>query len=128
MLELTGVLALRDAEEADLPVLTATYDLVSADDLRRIVKRGRLMLGYEGSRLAGFVGEYLEGSLGLLYVFPEFRRRGYATELEKAMIAKTLREGSIPFGQMEKSNSASMALQRKIGMAISDRLTCWMWK
>ncbi|MBR0514478.1 MAG: GNAT family N-acetyltransferase [Clostridia bacterium] len=72
--------------------------------------------------------EHLEGSMGLLYIFPEFRRRGYATELEKAVIAKTLQEGYTPFCQIEKSNSASMALQRKLGLAISDRLICWMWK
>ena len=128
MPELTGCLALRDAAEADLPLLTATYDLVSADELRLIVERGKLVLGYEGDRLAGFMGEHLEGSMGLLYVFPEFRRRGYAMELEKAMIAKMLQAGYIPFGQIEKSNRASMALQRKLGLAISDRLICWMWK
>lgn len=128
MPELTGRLVLRDAEEADLPVLTATYDLVSADELQLIVERRKLTLGFEGGRLAGFMGEHLEGSMGLLYIFPEFRRRGYATELEKAVIAKTLQEGYIPFGQIEKSNSASVALQRKLGLAVSDRLICWMWK
>ena len=126
--EPVGRLVLRDAGEADLPLLTATYDLVSADELRRIVARRKLTLGYEGGRLAGFAGEHLEGSMGLLYVFPEFRRRGYAEELEKALIAKTLNEGFIPFGQVEKNNRASMALQRKLGMTISDRLICWMWK
>ena len=128
MPEVTGRLALRQAAEADLPALIAAYDLVSADELRRIVERGKLVLGYEGGRLAGFAGEHLEGSMGLLYVFPEFRRRGYATELEKAVIARTLQEGHIPFGQVERDNGASMALQRKLGMAISDRLICWMWK
>ena len=128
MPELTGRLALRDAEEADLPVLTATYDLVRAEELRLIVERRKLTLGFEDGRLAGFMGEHLEGSMGLLYVFPEFRRKGYATELEKAVIAKTLREGYIPFGQIEKSNSASMALQRKLGLVLSNRLICWMWK
>jgi len=128
MPELTGRLALRDAEEADLPVLIATYDLVSAEELRLIVERRKLILGFEDGKLAGFMGEHLEGSMGLLYIFPEFRRRGYATELEKAVIAKTLQEGYTPFCQIEKSNSASMALQRKLGLAISDRLICWMWK
>lgn len=128
MPELTGSVALRDAEEADLPVLTAAYDLVSADELQLIVRRRKLTLGYENGRLAGFAGEHLEGSMGLLHVFPEFRRRGYAAELENARIAKTLHEGYIPFGQIEKGNSASMALQRKLGLTISERLICWMWK
>ena len=126
--EPVGCLALRSASEADLPILTATYDLVSADELRLIVARGKLTLGYAGGRLAGFAGEHLEGSMGLLYVFPEFRRKGYAMELEKAVISQTLKEGYTPFGQVEKSNRASLALQRKLGMTISDRLICWMWR
>ena len=128
MPEVTGRLAMREAAEADLPALAKAYDLVSADELRLIVERRKLVLGYEGGTLAGFMGEHLEGSMGLLYVFPELRRKGYATELEKTMIARTLREGHIPFAQIEKNNSASLALQRKLGLVISDRLICWMWK
>ena len=128
MPELAGCLALRYAAEADLPVLTAAYRLVSADELRRIVARRKLLLGCADGRLAGFAGEHLEGSMGLLHVFPEFRRRGYATELEKAMIARTLQEGYVPFCQIEQGNGASMALQRKLGLTISQRLICWMWK
>ena len=80
------------------------------------------------TRTAHVIGEHLEGSMGLLYVFPEFRRKGYAVALEKSMIVKTLSEGYIPFGQVEKNNRASVLLQKKIGMTISDRLICWMWK
>lgn len=128
MPKLTGRLAMRDAREVDLPLLTAVYDLESEESLRRIVAQGKLTLGYADGRLAGFMGEHLEGSMGLLYVFPEFRRRGYAEELEKARIAKTLREGLVPVAQIEKNNLASMALQRKLGLTVSAKLACWMWK
>ena len=121
-------LMLKNAEVSDLPLLIATYDLVSADELERIVLRKRLILGYDHGKLIGFIGEHLEGSMGLLYVFPEFRRKGYAVALEKSMIVKTLSEGYIPFGQVEKNNRASVLLQKKIGMTISERLICWMWK
>ena len=125
---LPGRLTLKNAEESDLPLLAATYDLVSPAELERIVARGKLLLGYARGRLVGFIGEHLEGSMGLLYVFPEHRRLGYAAELERAMIARTLKEGFVPFGQVEKDNHASLMLQRKIGMTVSDRLICWMWK
>ena len=121
-------LALKNAEESDLPMLTVTYDLVSPEELRRIVKRRKLLLGHDRGNPVGFIGEHLEGSMGLLYVFPEYRRQGYAVALEKAMIARTLKEGFIPFGQVEKGNHASLALQKKIGMTVSDNLICWMWK
>ena len=116
------------ASMKDCSVVTATYDLVSPEELRRIVKRRKLLLGHDRGNPVGFIGEHLEGSMGLLYVFPEYRRHGYAVALEKAMIARTLKEGFIPFGQVEKGNHASLALQKKIGMTVSDNLICWMWK
>ena len=44
------------------------------------------------------------------------------------MIARTLAEGFVPFGQAEKDNRASLALQEKLGMTVSEHLICWMWK
>ncbi len=121
-------LALRLAEAGDLPLLIRSYELVSPEELAKIVERKRLLLGYAQGELIGFVGEHLEGSLGLLYVFPPYRRRGFGAALEKAMIARTLQEGFVPFGQAEKDNRASLALQEKLGMTVSEHLICWMWK
>lgn len=121
-------ITVRVAEEHDLPMLTATYHLISAEEMEKVVERGSLLLGYEGERLIGFIGEHLEGSMGLLYVFPEHRRRGFATELERIYIARTIDRGFIPFGQVEKSNEASLILQKKLGMTISENLIWWMWK
>ena len=87
-----------------------------------------MLLGYNQDHWIGFIGEHLEGSMGLLYVFPEYRRRGYGAALQRHLISKTLEEGYIPFGQVEKDNHASLRLQKKIGMTQSDNLTVWMWK
>ena len=125
---LTPRLTLRTADEGDLPLLTKTYDLISPEELARVVERRSLLLGYREGSPVGFIGEHLEGSMGLLYVFPEYRRQGYALELEKRCIIRTLDQGFIPFGQVEKSNRASLALQQKLGMTASENLIWWMWK
>ena len=39
-----------------------------------------------------------------------------------------MEKGFIPFGQVEKDNQKSLRLQKKIGMAQSDRLIVRMWK
>ena len=121
-------LAFRTADESDLPVLTATYHLISPEEMEKVVRRGAVLLGYDHGRLAGFIGEHLEGSMGLLYVFPEYRRRGFGTALQTRYIAKTMENGYIPFGQVEKNNLNSLKLQQKIGMARSDNLIVWMWR
>ena len=118
----------RTAEREDLPFLTENYHLISASEMEKVVERGSMLLGYRKGQCVGFIGEHLEGSLGLLYVFPEFRRRGYAEELEKSYIARTMKKGFTPFGQVERTNTASLKLQEKIGLVCSENLICWMWK
>ncbi len=122
------LLTVRTADESDLPMLTETYHLISPEELEQVVGRGSILLGYDGNRLVGFIGEHLEGSMGILYVFPEYRRRGFGTALQKHFIAQTMEKGFIPFGQVEKDNVNSLKLQQKIGMTRSDNLIVWMWK
>ena len=122
------LLNVREADRHDLPRLTQCYHLISPEEMAMVVDRKSLLLGYVGDRLAGFIGEHLEGSMGLLYVLPEFRRRGLATALEKHYIARTMDRGFVPFGQVKKDNLESLMLQKKLGMTQSDNLTWWMWR
>ena len=120
-------LTYRTAESSDLPMLTEHYHMISPEELAAVIGRGSLLLGYENDRPVGFIGEHLEGSMGLLYVFPEYRRRGYAEEMETYYIARTMDRGLIPFGQVERQNFASLELQKKLGMTISEKTCFWMW-
>ncbi len=120
--------SVRTADEQDLPMLTENYGLISPEELEKVVRRRSILLGYDQDQLIGFIGEHLEGSMGILYVFPEFRHRGYGAALQAHLIAKTMEEGHIPFGQVEKGNHASLSLQRKLGMTQSGDLIVWMWK
>ena len=121
-------LSVRTADGNDLPMLTETYHLISPEEMEKVVRRGSVLLGYDGDRLVGFIGEHLEGSMGLLYIFPEYRRRGFGTALQAHYMVKTMENGYVPFGQVEKSNLNSLKLQRKIGMTQSDNLIVWMWR
>ena len=126
--EADGALTVRTADESDLPTLAEVYHLITPEELELVVKRRSILLGYFEGRFVGFIGEHLEGSMGILYVFPEYRRRGFGTALQKRLIAKTMEEGFIPFGQVEKDNRGSLELQKKLGMTVSDNLIVWMWK
>ena len=121
-------LSVREADERDLPMLLEHYDLISPQELAEVVRRRSILLGYSQGHLAGFIGEHLEGSMGILYVLPEYRRKGFGEALQKHLIAKTMEKGFVPFGQVEKDNVNSLRLQEKIGMTRSDRLIVWMWK
>ncbi len=121
-------LTVRTAQMRDLPTLVENYDLLSPEELEKVINRQSILLGYHQGKLAGFIGEHLEGSMGILYVFPEFRRRGFGAALQTHMIARTMEKGFIPFGQVEKDNISSLKLQEKLGMTRSDDLIVWMWR
>ena len=120
-------ISIRTASEDDLPFLFETYHMLSADDMKKVVDRGCIWLGYAEGRLAGFIGEHLEGAMGLLYIFPEYRRKGYASALENYYIRETMKKGMVPFCQVETDNQASLKLQRSIGMTVSENIISWMW-
>ncbi|MBQ7491914.1 MAG: GNAT family N-acetyltransferase [Clostridia bacterium] len=121
-------LTVRTADETDFAMLSETYRLIRAEELEMVIKRKSILLGYHEGRLVGFIGEHLEGSMGLLYVFPEHRRKGFGTALQAHFMAKTMESGWIPFGQVEKDNQSSLRMQNKLGMTRSDNLMVWMWK
>ncbi len=91
---------------------------------------GRLAYGmigaYFGETCAGFIGVHGEGSMGLLEVFPEFRRRGVAMALESVMTNRMLEKGLIPYGHVVVGNEASLALQKKLGFTFAEKTVRWM--
>ena len=126
--ELNPSLKFRWADKDDLPILILHYDLVSEAELAKIVDRKSMLLGYKDNEFVGFIGEHLEGGMGLLLVFPEHRRNGYAEELEKAYIKHTMDRGFVPFGQVVVGNEPSFKLQEKLGFDKSVNTIVWMWK
>ena len=91
------------------------------------IAAGRMWGLFDGGRLAGFVGTHSEGSMGLLEVFPEFRRKGYGLALEQYLIAWHLSRGWTPFGHVIDGNEASICLQKKAGMVCAGLPTIWLY-
>lgn len=54
--------------------------------------------------------------MGLLEVLPQFRRRGLAEVLEVGLIAQQLHRGLLPYCHVRLGNTASEALQTKLGL------------
>ena len=122
-----GILEYRLATMEDFPFISREYGLVSEDELKELIERGNIIIGYENGSPVGFIGEHMEGSVGLLQVLQEHRRKGYGTALEIEMIRRTLEKGDIPFGQVVVGNTASLELQKKLGLTKSEGTIYWMW-
>ena len=119
-------LALRQLAADDLPQVSEHYKLEGEDYLRFLLERGQLFGGFLDDAMAGFAGLHAEGSIGLLEVFPPYRRRGFATVLERYMINRELALKHIPFGQVVTGNAPSLALQRSLGMTLSEGTLYWL--
>ena len=120
-----GELRLLDRSWA--PWLSAHYshDFGGPAYMERAADRGIIGVFVEG-KPAGFVGFHDEGSIGMLEVLPAYRRRGLGEILQRTAINLALERGQIPFGQVIDGNTASLALQRKLGMSISHTTLFWL--
>ncbi len=100
------------------------------DDPEYIEERiinNELFGGFKDDQLVGFIGIHAEGSMGLLEIFPEFRRLGYAYELEGYLINHFIELGICPYSQVNLANEKSLNLQKKIGCSISEELVYWLY-
>lgn len=104
---------------AHLPAVRASYQLEDEEYLRWLINRGELYGAFEGETLMAFIGRHAEGTIGLLEVLPQYRRRGLATLLQSHMIGLELSRNRVPYGQVFHGNDASLALQRSLGMTRS---------
>lgn len=128
--ELKGLVRFEKLSEKYLPLVIRTYDKESPDALKRLAEKGMIEAAFatiDGEeKFVGYIGQHPEGSMGMLYVFPEFRRRGYASELESREINIVSEEGRVPYAHIIEDNYKSFALQNKLGAKVASDKVVWM--
>ena len=117
---------IRRLDQSHLGFVLQHYHMMDDETyLRERIDEG--MYGvFVGGELAGFIGTHDERSIGLLEILPEYRRLGLAFALEAHLIKCLLEQGRIPFTQVSVANQPSLALQRKLGMEISEATVHWL--
>ena len=124
--EPAGRLEIRTPSEELAGVIADHYEHLNEEQVIAHIRRGHLFGGFLGDKLVGFIGEHPEGSIGILEVLPEFRRHGYAYDLESFMIDRHFNQGKIPFAQISTDNEKSLSLQRKLGMTQAEQSCFWL--
>lgn len=102
------------------------YGHASREYLRDRLADGVMLGAYVDGELAAFIGEHIEGSMGLLHVMPDYRRRHLGYALERAAIRRTMLAGHVPYDQVFEDNAASHALQKHLGMTPSEGKVYWL--
>ena len=109
-----------------LDFLDEHYSHASREYLAARIADGVMIGAYVDGNLAGFIGEHVEGAMGLLHILPEYRRHRLGMKLEIEGIRSTLARGHVPFCQVAAHNSASRSLQSRLGMAESQGILYWI--
>ena len=99
----------------DVDAVYESYHAVhSRTYLLERIEAGEMFGIDENGRLAAFAGTHAEGSMGMLEVLPDHRRRGMGEALEACLIARQLEKGWVPFCQIFDGNEPSLRLQKKL--------------
>lgn len=126
---LSDELQFRLAGEKETQAIKDVYALEPPENIDALQRKGLLYAVYtKAEEFVGFIGSHPEGSMGLLYIYPEFRRRGYAELTEKFLTNEYRKKGQIPYGHVIVGNDASLALQEKMGFEKADEYVYWIRK
>lgn len=117
----------------DIRVLTMDdleYVMTNYRDSEEYLRRHLQMKSLYGAcvedKLVGFVGLHEDGSSGFLFVEEEYRGQGIGASLEAYSINRLLEQGYTPFGYVVVGNEASMCVQEKLGLYLSQETVWWI--
>lgn len=119
-------LEIRPLRLEEIPDFLAHYDMEDESDARAHIEQGELFAAVLDGKLAGFMGLHADGSMGMLEVFPEYRKLGVGRAIEKFFINFCLDRGWTPYGQVFLDNEKSFSLQQNLGMSVDrTKALCW---
>lgn len=126
MLKVNEELEIKKMEPYQKDIILENYKELSSYEVNELLNLGNIFGGYKDGTLIGFIGNHLEGGIGLLEVFPLFRRKGYGTILESFIVNQMLEDGLVPYGQVFSDNHKSISLQKNLGFNISEEKLYWV--
>lgn len=112
-------------DEAEAAASMYRFD---SDEALRHIRLGLVYGGFEKGDMVAMIGLHYQGSMGLLEVKENSRRKGYGEIMEKFLINSQLTRGVPPYCQIIDDNTPSLCLQRKLGLDISKNKLFWMIK
>lgn len=93
-----------------------------------LLEKGVFIGVFDGDELVGSIGEHARGSMGLLQIKETHRKKGLGFLLEATKINSMLSQGRTPVCHIVVTNTASLALQRKLKMTFLPDKVYWLKK
>ena len=118
---------IRQLTVEEVPYVAEHYHLGDEIYVRERITAGDVFGIYIEGKLCGFIGCHNDGSMGMLYVEDAYRRQGLAASLEGYLINKQREQGMIPYAHIVNGNEASIQLQERLGLNLSDPAIWWLY-
>ena len=118
---------IRQLTVEEVPYVAEHYHLGDEIYVRERIAAGDVFGIYIEGKLCGFIGCHNDGSMGMLYVEDAYRRQGLAASLEGYLINKQREQGMIPYAHIVNGNEASIQLQERLGLNLSDPVIWWLY-
>ena len=121
-----NTITFKNLDESYSSIMREHYTIARDEYIDIVLKERRVIGGFVDGVLIGFVGTHLEGSMGMLEIFPEYRRFGYGRILAGENLNRVIDGCQIPYCQVLKDNIPSINLQKQANFTISDREVIWL--
>lgn len=121
-------LCIRLLDETSQDFVIEHYEIGGGSYVRSRIRNKAVYGAFYGEEIVGFAGQHEEGSLGMLFVLPEYRSRRVAAALETYMINLSVERGEVPYGHVIIGNTASEKMQEKLGLCKAKGKVYWMSK
>ena len=119
--------SIRTLTEEFIPFVAEHYsEIGSPEYVTERILHGAVYGAFYEEKIVGFISDHEEGSIGMLYVLPEYRKRHVAMALETYCMNLAVERGEIPYGQVVLGNEASIRLQEKMGICFAKGTVVWM--
>ena len=119
--------SIRVLSEEFIPFVTEHYSEIGTEEyVTDRIRHGAVYGAFYDEKIVGFIADHEEGSIGMLYVLPEYRKRHVAMALETYCMNLAVERGEIPYGQVVLGNEASIRLQEKMGICFAKGTIAWM--
>lgn len=99
--------------------------LISKDYITDRIERGLSAGIIDDGKLVAWAITHDDNSLGFLHVLPEYRRKGYGTDVVKSLIIQKRKEHQPIYANIEPTNNNSLNLVNSLGF-VFDRNISWI--
>lgn len=99
----------------------------SEEHIKERLNAGVMYGAFDEDRIIGFIGMHSEGSMGMLFVEEDYRKKGIGASLESYLINLQISNGLTPYCHIIEGNDKSLALQEKLGLYVADTPLWWIW-